>query len=374
MRRLALLVLLTFCIGCGGSPPTVGPAPIPPPPMPDPGTLVVPPAPAGKVAPDRITVTATSSAGEPLPDTPYRWTTDRHSGWVFPAEGRTDDEGKASATWIPGIRGAGTLLLTFSDGGEERTQEYQTFSTWSENPPSSAIGVQAPIYQEASGLSMDVTPLTDAARTFYMALTWQGGYAGIQAVGSKYLRQLQFSLWVAEGEWPEARDLGDGVQCVGFAHERSGVKCEAEFPWSVGDTFRFQLTEELVDGVSDLSLEVTNLANGERRYIGTIRYGQKAQLKRMGLFVEDFERSAASCLDQPVRAAAYRRAMFRNSDGTWVPVVDAFLAPHTEDAANPGTPPCWNFDAREHPDGLEVVMGGLNVRDPDALLWVTIPR
>ncbi len=342
--------------------------------MPDAETLVVPPAPAGKVAPDRIVVTATSPAGEPLPGTPYRWTTDQHSGWVFPAEGRTDDEGKASATWILGARGAGRLLLTFTDGGEERTQEYETFSTWSEKPPNSAISVFSDIFAErATGLSVDMTPLSDAARTFY-TLNWFGGYAGIQAVGDQYLRQLQFSLWVAEGEWPEVRDLGEGVNCVGFANEGSGVNCEAEFPWSVGDTFRFQLTEVLVDGASELSLEVTNLGTGEHRYVGTIRYGQKANLYYLGMFVEDFERTAPSCLDQPVRAAAYRRAMRRASDGTWVPVVDANLQPHAQDHSNPGTPPCANFDAREHPDGLEVVMGGLNVRDPDAPLEVKIPR
>ena len=64
---------------------------------------MVPAAEAGKVAGDRIKLTLTSEAGAPLPDTPYEWTTDEHSGWVFPAGGRTDEEGAIDAAWIPGF-------------------------------------------------------------------------------------------------------------------------------------------------------------------------------------------------------------------------------------------------------------------------------
>ena len=112
--RWSLIVLL-LAAGCGGGtdgspiPPPTTPEPAPPPPPPPPEDLVVPPAEAGKVAGDRIKLTLTSEAGAPLPDTPYEWTTDEHSGWVFPAEGRTDDEGAIDAAWIPGFPGVGEL-------------------------------------------------------------------------------------------------------------------------------------------------------------------------------------------------------------------------------------------------------------------------
>ena len=138
--RLVLVGLLALHIGCGGGvdgspipPPTTpepAPPPVPPPTTPEPAPppvppppaedLIVPPAEAGKVAPDRIALTLTSVAGEPLPDTAYEWTTDEHSGWVFPAEGRSDDEGRIDAAWVPGFPGEGELNLEFVEGGGKK--------------------------------------------------------------------------------------------------------------------------------------------------------------------------------------------------------------------------------------------------------------
>ena len=40
-----------------------------------------------------------------------------------------------------------------------------------------------------------MTPLAEPLRTFYTAIHWDGGYAGLQRRGSRFDRQLQFSLW-----------------------------------------------------------------------------------------------------------------------------------------------------------------------------------
>jgi len=40
-----------------------------------------------------------------------------------------------------------------------------------------------------------MTPLAEPLRTYYAAIVWDGGYAGLQRRGSRFDRQLQFSLW-----------------------------------------------------------------------------------------------------------------------------------------------------------------------------------
>ena len=350
-------------------PPPTTPDPTPPPPPPE--DLIVPPAEAGKVAGDRIKLTLTSEAGAPLPDTPYRWTTDEHSGWVFPAEGRTNRDGVVDGAWVPGFPGPGELTLEFVEGGEEKTVEFQTVSVAPPRPPNSAINAafSTPL---ATGYAIDMTPLAEPLRTYYAAISWDGGYAGLQRRGSRFDRQLQFSLW-DRPEGPAAVvEEGDGVDCRDFGGEGTGKKCEAEHPWAVGETFRFVVTEEVEAGVSLFSLTVTNVETGEARHIGKLRFGKKANLTRFAVFVEDFDRNRPTCLDQPVRSAAFRRAMARTAAG-WVSLPAVRLEPHREDASNPETPPCANFDARPHPAGLEIVMGGTNVRDPHATRRLTVP-
>ena len=375
MRRAwapAALLLAAAC-GAGGTPvaPNVLPEPVPPPPLED---LVAPPAEAGKVARDRIRVTLTSEGGAPLPDTPYEWTTDEHSGWVFPAEGRSDGEGAVDGVWIPGFPGVGKLVLRYVEADEEKAAEYQTYSVAPARPPWAGWDLVIPS-PSASGYSIDMTPLTEPTKTYYAAMFWQDGYAGLQRRGDLFDRQLQFSQWDApDGTQAEVMDVADGVHCKRFSHEGTGVQCGMQYAWAVGKTYRFEMTERLGDGVSLVSMHVTDLESGDRRFVGTLKAGRRLSHNGMIPFVEDFRRVQPTCLDQEVRSAAFRRAMARTEEG-WFPLVDATLAAHfAEDKGNPRTANCANYDVREHPAGLELLIGGRNVRDPHATIRVTIPR
>lgn len=380
---LALSLPLGLFAGCGGGvdgspvPPSTTPGPAPPlaPRPPSPEDLVIPPAEAGKLSADRIRLTLTSEGGAPLPDTPYEWTTDEHSGWVFPAEGRTDRQGLVDAAWIPGFPGEGQLALAFTEGGEQRTHEFATKSLAPANPPWAAhsLGISSP---QATGYSIDLTPLTEPLKTYYAAMNWARGYAGLQRDGDLYDRQLQFSQWDASGGTPpEVVDVADGVHCRRFTHERSGIQCGTEYLWAVGKTYRFEMTTEPgAPGFTHFSLHVTDLESGTRRFIGTLRAGGGGFHTGFTLFVEDFRRVAPTCLDQEVRGAAFRRAMAR-TDAGWVPLVNATVRSQLRaDAGNPGTAGCANYDVRDHPAGLELLLGGTNVRDPHLPVRVTIPE
>ena len=288
----------------------------------------------------------------------YRWEADDSAGWVYPSEGTTEANGRIEAVWVPGSPGEGVLTLAVGDGELSLTAEFGTLSVTPPQPPSSAINVWMDHVGQGTGYSIDLTPITEPGGTYYAAIVWDGGYAGLQRAGSRYDRQLQFSVWDAPGGGDaQVIERGEGVICRSFGGEGTGRACELEYGWRVGATYRFEVTEEDLGGGSAMTLHVTDLATLDRRFVGTLRYALRANLVMFAMFVEDFRRTAPHCLAQPVRSAAIGRTMVR-VNGAWQPISQGLLSRHQEDAGNPGTPPCENLTARSHPAGLEIVMGG----------------
>ena len=329
------------------------------------------PTEAGKQAPDEVVVTVEDDRGEPVSGATYRWGADEYSGWVYPPEGTTGPDGRVSAIWIAGSPGTGSLTLTATNAVSARTAEIVTESVASQRRPSGAINVHMRS-GSANGYSIDLTPLTEPGGTYYAAIQWDGGYTGLQRAGSRYDRQLQFSVWDADGVDARVIQRSEDVICSPFGGEGTGQKCELNYPWRVGATYRFEVTEEELDGGSVMTLHVTDVAADQRRFVGALRYGRRANLSWMNMFVEDFLNRAPTCLSQEVRSAAIRRAMARIDD-SWQPITSGILSPHREDAKNPGTPACANVAARDHPAGLEIAMGGRTAGGPLIERQVSIP-
>ena len=332
------------------------------------------PTEAGKRSRDRIIVTVGDASGAPVVDARWRIETGDKSGWVYPAHGRTDADGRISATWVAGSPGAGVLSLTAENAVSSLTMEIETESVASRRPPDGATAVWMHHNGRADGYSIDLTPLSEPTGTYYAAIQWDGGYTGLQRGGSRYDYQLQFSVWdSAEGGDAQVVERGDGVICRPFGGEGTGQACELNYPWRVGATYRFEVTEEDLDGGSAMTLHVTDLAAGRRRFVGKLRYAARANLRSFAMFVEDFVHRAPTCLAKDVRSAAIRRALARVG-GSWQSITRGTVARYREDSKNPGTPACANRAARNHAAGLEMVIGGRTASDPDDPASVTIPR
>ncbi|MDE2927979.1 MAG: DUF3472 domain-containing protein [Acidobacteriota bacterium] len=328
------------------------------------------PVEAGKQAEDLIIVTVEDDSGEPVSEATYRWGTDKKSGWVYPSEGITGTDGRISATWVAGSPGNGSLTLTVENDVSAQTVEIPTQSVTSRRPPWAQNVVW--MYSALStGYSIDLTPLTEPRGTYYAAIGWEGGYAGLQRGGFRFDRELQFSVWDVDGIKAQVIRRGDGLICRRFGNEGTGQSCDLNYPWRVDGTYRFEVTEEELNGGSVMTLHVTDLAANRRRFVGALRYGRRANLTWAYMFVEDFLRTAPTCLAQPVRSAAIRRALARIGD-SWQPITRGTLAPQ-KDSGNPGTPPCANLAARDHAAGLEIVMGGRTAGGPLTSREVLIP-
>ena len=331
------------------------------------------PTEAGKRSRDPVIVTVADASGAPLGGVRWRFETDDHSGWVYPAQGTTGADGRISATWVAGTPGAGILTLTAEKAGSSMTTELATESIASRRPPDGATAVGMDHAGRANGYSIDLTPLSEPTGTYYAAIQWDGGYTGLQRGGSRYDYQLQFSVWDAPGGGDaQVVERGDGVICIPFGGEGTGQKCELNYPWRVGATYRFEVTEEDLDGGSAMTLHVTDLAAGRRRFVGTLRYAARANLRNFAMFVEDFVHRAPTCLEKDVRSAAIRRALARVG-GSWRSITRGSVHRYQEDSKNPGTPACANRAARNHAAGLEMVIGGRTASDPDAPNSVAVP-
>lgn len=333
---------------------------------------------AGKLFDDRIDVTVADQDGERVAGAAWRIRTDEYSGWAYPSEGTTAGNGRFSFAWVPGTPGDGILSLTIDDGDTIMTTQLQTQSVASENPPWSSVHawVRMPGQENATGYMIDMTLISFPEKTF-AAVRWDGGYAGFQRVGSHYDRQLQFSVWNAPGGLDaQVIEPGEGLTCRPFSGEGTGQQCRMDYPYHIGFTYRFEVTEKVLDGGSAMTLHVTDVNSGERRFIGTIRYGARARLHDFQVFVEDYKRNAPTCLEQDVLSVAFGRALALIG-GDWQPLTRATWVTYEERedlGGNPGTPSCANYDYREHRTGLELVMGGRIASDPGGPTTGRIPE
>ena len=390
----AFVVFLVILMGCGGdgptAPPPEPPAP-PPPPPPDPpppaarNTLTMSPDPfpegePGKPVNGRITFTATKG-DEPLRYGQWKLETEDYTGWAYPSSGSTGQHGRFSIRWVPSFPGEGKFTVTVAGAGYNEEMEVKTVSKAPPVPPNTAM-LFTMKHEPATGYRADVRPFAGPRGTFY-AMNWHGGYMGLQRGGSLYDRQLQFSAWdVSEDRLAVVVEEGEGVDCSRFGHEGFGVQCSLEYPWSDREIYRYEMITryEAETDLTHIMAYITDMATGQRRYIGTLGRPGRQHYDQVTVFLEDFARTEPHCLAQPVRAILLTRvrAMI---DGEWSPLTLGEVLRQNADANNPDTPPCSNYVLISDPtfsdyilyNGLYLSMGAGQSSDPDARIVKPVP-
>lgn len=257
---------------------------------------------------------------------------DDRNGWVFPDEPATDFNGIAAAWWTAGSANRQTLDVAVkrADGSRAAVQIHGRSRGHEIRANSIHVSWNTPAWQK---FSAEVTPHSWPATTYYEVIGFNGGYGGIQS------QQLLFSLWDVDGVSPVVIDPGISA-CTTFGGEGTGIKCEAAYKPKVGATYRFELEVAAApDGKQDYSMFFTDPLDGRRKKLGTLRLPTVLPQSGAYGFVEDWARTAKSCLGNPVRAATYGRVRYQGADGAWVDVKkalgDAVYTPdHNEICAN----------------------------------------
>jgi hypothetical protein len=126
------------------------------------------------------------------------------------------------------------------------------------NAASVHLSYPVPPSNHIAAFYSEVTAVEDPTATFYMACGWHRGYFGMQ-VNSPSERRIIFSVWDSGNEAvdrarvaPEDRvqlvAKGDGVFSGDFGNEGTGGHSHLKYPWKTGETQRFLVTAQPVDG------------------------------------------------------------------------------------------------------------------------------
>jgi hypothetical protein len=219
----------------------------------------------------------------------------------------------------------------------------------------------------------EVTVRKSAAGTYFMACGFDGGYFGVQEVGSGK-KVVLFSVWEPNpGNDPEAvaEDLrvkliakGAGVRTGRFGGEGTGGQSLFDYQWKVGQPYR---------------LLVTAKADGPRtHYSGYFYVAEKSAWQHLATFstlndgkflrgfysfIEDFRRDGDSATHQ--RRAHFSEGWVKAKDGKWSALTRARF---TADD-NPAT----NIDAAAEGSAFVLSTGG-DTRNDHAHLGDSIDR
>ncbi len=177
----------------------------------------------------------------------------------------------------------------------------------------------------------EVTVEKSVPGSYFMVCGFRHGYFGIQeqANGRKV---VLFSVWdpgrgdspnqVPEKERVEVLYHADDVQVKRFGGEGTGGQSFFEYPWKVGETYRFLVKAVTADNKTSFSGYIYLPEKKAWKHLVTFRtITGGTQLESPHSFIEDFRRDGKS-------ATQLRRAMFGNgwvhdASGKWTPLEKA---------------------------------------------------
>jgi len=229
------------------------------------------------------------------------------NGWVMNPTATTNSAGTVSYSWAPGSSTTPSMTVTY---GSASTTVTGLVAPWPSNPGANASSALNNT-EAATGYSKQITPLTDPTGTYYAAMVWSGGYTGMQRGGSKYDRQLIFSLWDQPGA-AKATLINSGTStCQQFDWEGNGIYCVSSYPWVVGGNYQFTMTSVAGVGYKDISVNFTDMATNQTMFLGTMRQpNAPASWTYFYSFVEDFIVNDPTCFTIADRSAIFSNARY----------------------------------------------------------------
>ena len=249
--------------------------------------------------------------GKALSGYNIQWTTkDSTNGWAFAVSPFTDSAGYVSANWISGpaasqqvsVQGNGVTLVLPFQAVAFVTGTNGRGTNWTD-----ATGSQA------DGFRVSLTAATAPLATYYAAMQWNSGYAGIQTQGDG-TRNLIFTIWDFQGvtasliyQDSSAVPVQSGTPVCGRGVENGGnfLHCLEVYPWKVNHTYGFELDMTLGNGYSDYTIFVTDSSTGTRLKFATIRGVPHTGAYPLGsggfsTWTEDFGTQGSSCFTTDV--------------------------------------------------------------------------
>lgn len=187
------------------------------------------------------------------------------------------------------------------------------------------LGYPAP---PAAACVIEMTVRASTAGSYFMAAGWDTGYFGIQELAGGR-KVIIFSVWdPTRGDNPEAVAAEDRVACLfqaddvrikRFGGEGTGGQCMGDFPWVLGQSYRFLVTAAVEADQTAYAGYVWQNDAASWKHLVTFqtRTGGRP-LRGLYSFVEDFRRDGRSV--EEVRRAEFAHAWVKPAAGGWQPL------------------------------------------------------
>jgi|ETNmetMinimDraft_28_1059901.scaffolds.fasta_scaffold04900_2 uncharacterized protein YjbI with pentapeptide repeats len=323
--------------------------------------------------PKRIMFTVTLN-GSVLEDCIVKSEIEEGNGWFFSSNNRTNSDGEIYGYWTAGSEiGLQTMraYVTWPDG----EKKYANVTGEVSDTSSRTNSIHLNYYPSGTydSFSVQATPGTGPAATYYSTINWRGAYGGIQFDGST--TKVIFSTWDANEMDAEIRDSGDCNDVVDFGGEGTGVSCRLLFPPSeygaipgLPDDYMlvpghtYDTTIEITDcgtNCQDYSFNFTDVTRGFGPIsLGTQRYKDDAPNDYASSFVEEWT-PHGNCLSAE-RSVLYHDIKAR-VDGVWETIDTARFTPNYYRSNNEI---CANYFAEGTELGFLMSSGGERLVGP----------
>lgn len=237
-------------------------------------------------------------------------TTGIHDGVFYPNNSVSDVQGRVSGWWVSSSSNTPELVARLKGASHILTSIVGTVSDKSHRNLAPAVYLgYGSLTDRWSEFNIDVTPTHSTKATYFKAIGWSGGYAGIQQMDDGVPNKLIFSVWKSDYGMAELIE-GSPIECKSNTDSAEGdfVQCFIDYPWGINKTYTFNITaKHNISNAIDYKLLVTDQASNETKNIATIRVPQENNFHpgTPSSFIEQFTYDQFSCQDIVQRSAIY---------------------------------------------------------------------
>ena len=150
------------------------------------------------------------------------------------------------------------------------------------------LSYQVPNNDAADIIMIDFQVDSAALYTYYAALCWNNGYAGVQRAGSGFYKHVHFSLWDPEGDTSKVIWHDWDVHVQRFGGEGTGWKSMWGFRWKEHHPYRLLVKSKVVNSKTHYDAWFFNFDRDAWKHLATFEYPLVSQLDYITSFLEDW--------------------------------------------------------------------------------------
>ncbi len=173
------------------------------------------------------------------------------------------------------------IFLVFIISFNVRSQTYtHASSLW--------LSYNDPANEKSDILMIDFTIDSTTLYTYYAALVWDNGYAGVQRGGNGFYKHVHFSLWDPDGKTSTVIWHAPNVLVQRFGGEGTGWKSMWNFRWKEHHDYKLLVKTTQVEDKSRYDAWFFDYDGYQWKHLATFQYPEVAPFTRFSSFIEDW--------------------------------------------------------------------------------------